>query len=252
MLTQTHPSCEGSGGPTVRKRTWEKAGAERQAWLVDYVDQHGKRHIKTFERKKDADAYHASVKIDVSRGTHTPESRSITVVEAAQLWLTTCENHGLGRTTLTMYRQHVHLHIVPYLGRVKLSQLSTTLIRDFEDKLRSGAPAPGAAEGASRSPAMMRKIRSSLGALIADAQERGLVSRNVVRELRSGRKRGGERRADRRQKGKLRVGVDIPSPEEIGAFLPALRGRWRPLLLTAVFSPPACGLLSFVGCGGRI
>ena len=77
------------------------------------------------------------------------------------------------------------------------------------------------------------------------------MSRNVVRELRSGRKRGGERRADRRQKGKLRVGVDIPSPEEIGAFLPALRGRWRPLLLTAVFSP-ACGLLSFVGCGGRI
>jgi hypothetical protein len=61
----------------------------------------------TFERKKDADAYHASVKIDVSRGTHTPESRSITVVEAAQLWLTTCENHGLERTTLTMYRQHV-------------------------------------------------------------------------------------------------------------------------------------------------
>jgi len=122
------------------------------------------------------------------------------------------------------------------------------LIRDFEDKLGSGAPAPGAAEGASRS----RKIRSSLGALIADAQERGLVSRNVVRELRSGRKRGGERRADRRQKGKLWVGVDIPSPEEIGAFLPALRGRWRPLLLTAVFSSPACGLLSFVGCGGRI
>ena len=139
-------------GPTnVSPQTHLGKGCERQAWLVDYVDQHGKRHIKTFERKKDADAYHASVKIDVSRGTHTPESRSITVVEAAQLWLTTCENHGLERTTLTMYRQHVHLHIVPYLGRVKLSQLSTTLIRDFEDKLRSGAPAPGAAEGASRS-----------------------------------------------------------------------------------------------------
>jgi Phage integrase, N-terminal SAM-like domain len=132
--------------------------------LGSSITSHGKRHIKTFEQKKDADAYHTSVKIDVSRGTHTPESRSITVVEAAQLWLTTCENHGVERTTLTMYRQHVHLHIVPYLGRVKLSQLSTTLIRDFEDKLRSGAPAPGAAEGASRSPAMMRKIGSSLGA----------------------------------------------------------------------------------------
>ena len=72
-------------------------------WVVDYVDQHGKRHIKTFDRKKDADAYHASVKIDVSRGTHTPESSSITVAEAAALWLKTCENNGVERATLQTY-----------------------------------------------------------------------------------------------------------------------------------------------------
>ena len=48
---------------SVRKRTWKpKDGKEQQRWVVDYVDQHGKRHIKTFDRKKDADAYHASVK----------------------------------------------------------------------------------------------------------------------------------------------------------------------------------------------
>jgi len=224
---------------SIRKRIWKtKDSKEQTRWVVDYVDQHGKRHINTFDRKKDADAYHASVKIDVSRGTHTPESRSITVAEAAELWLRTCEQHGLERSTLTMYREHVKLHINPYLGRVKLSQLSTTAIREFEDKLRIGAPAPGAAEGTARSPAMVRKIRSSLGALISDAQERGLVSRNVVRELRSARRRGGERRADRRQKGKLRVvGVDIPTPQEISRFLAALEGRWKPILLTAVFSP---------------
>jgi integrase len=38
------------------------------------------------------------------------------------------------------------------------------------------------------------------------------VARNVVRELRSGRRRGKERHTERRQKGKLKVGVDIPSP----------------------------------------
>jgi integrase len=75
-----------------------------------------------------------------------------------------------------------------------------------------------------------------LGALIADAQERGLVARNVVRELRSARRCGGERRADPRQKGKLRIGTDIPTRQEISAFLAAQNARWRPILLTAVFT----------------
>jgi integrase len=30
--------------------------------------------------------------------------------------------------------------------------------------------------------------------------------------------------------------MDIPSPEEVRAFLAALDGRWRPILLTAVFT----------------
>jgi integrase len=70
--------------------------------------------------------------------------------------------------------------------------------------------------------------------LISDAMERGHVPRKVVRELR----RGKERKADRRAKGKLKIGVDIPTPDEIRALLPCLKGRWRPILLTAIF----CGL----------
>jgi integrase len=222
---------------SVRKRSWKTAaGLEKQAWVVDYVDQHGKRHIKSLARKKDADAFQASVKVDVARGTHTPDSQSITVAEAAALWLTTCDNHGLERATTAAYRQHVELHIKPYLGRMKLSQLSAPLVREFEDKLRTGKPAPGAAEGAVRSSAMTKRVIGSLGSLIADAQERGLVARNVVRELRSGRKRGNERRAERRQKGRLKVGINIPTREEIKAFINALEGRWRPFLLTAVFT----------------
>jgi integrase len=83
---------------------------------------------------------------------------------------------------------------------------------------------------------MVRKVRTSLSALLSDAQERGLVSRNVVRELRRARKRGKERQAEKRQKGKLKVGVDIPTREEIKAIVEAAAGRWRPLLLTAIFT----------------
>jgi integrase len=40
---------------TVRKRLWKTAaGEERQAWIVDYSDQAGKRRMKTFRLKNES------------------------------------------------------------------------------------------------------------------------------------------------------------------------------------------------------
>jgi hypothetical protein len=40
----------------VRKRRWRtRNGDAKEAWVVDYVDQEGDRHIETFQRKKDAE-----------------------------------------------------------------------------------------------------------------------------------------------------------------------------------------------------
>src|SRR5262249_11953100 len=156
------------------------------AWIVDYSDQHGDRHIKTFARKKDADTYHASVTVDVGAGTHTADSRSITTAEAGRLWIESREAANLERSTLAQYRQHLEHHIAPLIGAVRLAQLTAPMVRGFEDRLRTD-----------RSPAMIRKILKSLSAIIADAQERGLVAQNVVRGLHA--RRGKERHADRRQ-----------------------------------------------------
>jgi integrase len=211
---------------SVRKRVWKGPRGElREKWVVDYVDQHGDRHLKTFERKKDAEAHHAVVSTAVRAGTHTADSRSATVAKAAELWLASCDAAGLERSTITAYRQHVTLRIVPVLGTLRLSQLSVPLVRGFEDRL--------AADG--YSPVMVRKARHLLGALIADAQERGLVAQNVVRSLRTSR-RGKGARIERRRKGKLKVGVHIPSTDEIRAIIAKLEARFRPLLLTAIFT----------------
>lgn len=207
---------------SVRKRTWKSPNGEmKEAWVVDYVDQHGERHIKTFAKKRVADAHHAIVGTAVRAGTHTADSKSATVAKAAELWLASCDAAGLERTSITAYRQRVDLHIVPYLGALRLTQLTVPLIRGFEDRLRRDG----------RSTAMIRNTRRSLGALLADAQERGLVGQNVVRSLYT-------RRRSRRTEGngKLKVGTDIPSPDEIRAIIARLDGRWRPLLLTAIFS----------------
>jgi integrase len=211
---------------SIRKRNWEnRDGSQTTAWIVDYVDQAGRRHTKNFERRKDAEVYHAAVNVDVRAGIHVPDSQSVIVTEAARLWLESTAD--LERSTHTQYRQHVDLHIVPLIGAAKLSQLTVPMVRAFEDKLR-----------ATRSNAMVRKVLTSLGSILADAQERGLVAQNVVRGLRSRRRRGKELRAEKRQRGKLKVGVDIPMPEEIRAIIAELDKvpRWRPLFLTAIFA----------------
>ena len=211
---------------SIRKRTWTTAaGEDKTAWVVDYVDQGGKRRLKTFARKKEADAFSASAKVEVREGVHVADSASATVAAAGKLWIASAGAAGLERTTIVSYQSHLDLHIVPFIGAQKLSALSIPIVRAFEDDLRAGG----------RSQAMIRKVLVSLGSLLADAQERGLAGRNVVRDMR-GRRGAGERRLERRQKGKLKVGVDIPTREEIKALVGAVDARWRPLLLTAIFT----------------
>ena len=73
---------------SVRKRIWaNRDGSQGEAWVVAYADQTGKRHIKSFDRKRDADAFHASVATELRAGVHVPDSQSIMVAEAGRLWL---------------------------------------------------------------------------------------------------------------------------------------------------------------------
>jgi len=207
----------------VRKREWKNREGETQsAWVAEYFDHSGKRRLKTFEKKKDADAFLSRAKVEVRDGSHTADAATTTIAKAGELWLVSCQQRGRERTTIDSYRQALIFHINPYLGRLKLSQLSAPVVRQFEDDLLSGNPPPSAKEGTPRSTAMVKKVRAALSMMIGDATERGLVNRNVVRELRSRRKAGNERKTDRRQKGKLKIGVDIPTTDEIRRIIQAL------------------------------
>ena len=207
---------------SVRRRTWKNSdGSRGEAW-VTYTDRAGNRRQKNFDRKKDAENFEDAVGVGVRAGLHVPDSQSVTLAEAGKLWLDSCELADLERATLVDYRRHLELHIVPLIGAVKLSQLTVPMVRGFADALRK----------VGTSPAMVRKLRVSLSAILTDALERGLVAQNIIKGMRKQR-RGNE--ADR-HKGKLKVGVDIPTPDEVRTFLAHLDGRWRPLFLTAIFT----------------
>ncbi|RWK79661.1 MAG: site-specific integrase [Mesorhizobium sp.] len=212
---------------SISKRKWTTPkGIEKEAWVVRYTDARGTRRLKTFAKKKDADNFAATAKVEVREGSHVADSASVTVKAAGAFWIATGENEGLERSSIDQRKRHLKLHIDPFIGTTLLSHLAVPSVREFADKLRENG----------RSQIMVRKVLGSLGSLLADAQERGLATRNPVRDLRGGRRRGKERQADKRQKGKLKVGVDIPTREEIKAIVDASAGRWRPLLITSVFT----------------
>jgi integrase len=210
----------------VRYREWGGPdGKSKSVWVADWSDFDGKRRTKSFPRKKEAQSFYDRVTAEVRAGVRPqPQTqKSPTVTEAGELWIKSRKAAGLEPTTLAGYAQHLVLHIEPQIGDVHVGDLTVPMVRAMEDKLREQG----------RSPAMIKKVLSSLGSLLTDAEERGLVTRNVARSLRSTRRRT---TSDARARRSLKIGVDIPSPAEIRKLLPYLPARWKPFFLVAIFT----------------
>lgn len=195
----------------VRKRTLP-SGEIR--WLADYVDGAGQRRAKQFKKRKDADEFLVKARRDVQLGVHVPDSASITVKEAAKLWLIKCEEIGLERSTLKAYAEHVKLHIVPLIGAKKLSQVTTPVVHAFADELAKD-----------RSPAMVKRVVKSLGSIFTEARRRGLAMTNPVSDAKV--------KVNDKRKSKRPV---IPTKAEMKAILATAQGKHRALIVTALFS----------------
>jgi integrase len=198
---------------TVRKRTHPSGEV---CWQAGYVDGSGTRRFKAFAKKSEAEAWLVDIRHDVARGVHTPASASPTVKEAGALWIKRCNEKQLEPSTVRSYEEHCHLHIFPYLGTKRLSDLNAPAVNAFADKLRE--------EG--RSPEMIRRVVRSLGAIFREARRRGMSSTDPT------------------------AGIDLhlpdrddprpvaPTKAELQAIIAAAPDRWRPLILVAIF----CGL----------
>lgn len=198
---------------SVRKRSWSHGGKTKTAWVADYFDQAGARHSKTFGTKKAADAFLVGARHEVARGVHTADSASITISEAAAVWLKAVRANDWERSTVRPYERHVKLHILPMLGDQKLSRLTTPLIERFKTDLLQ-----------SRSRPMTRKVLGSLKMMIGEAMRQGHIAQNVAAPVKvDGRTRDRER-------------IAVPSKAEINAILRAVEGRWRSLLVVAIFT----------------
>lgn len=198
----------------IRKRSWVAPDGEaRTAWLVDYRDSTGKRRAKQFARKRDAEAWLVGAAWQVSQGIHTPDSQSVTVAQAATLWIDRAESEGRERSTVKQYGELARLHINPLLGVKKLSQLTRPMVEAYRDDLV-----------ATRSKAMAGKAVRALSSILSEAQRRGLVAQNVAQGVKVVRK------------GRERARVVIPTRAELKALLASCGDDLRPLMMVAVLT----------------
>jgi integrase len=82
---------------------------------------------------------------------------------------------------------------------------------------------------------MVRAVTASLHSIFVVAQEQGRAAHNPLAQRTRLKRSRGKNGADRHKK-KLRIGTDIPAPDEIRAIIAAAKGRWRPFLLIAIFT----------------
>ena len=167
-------------------------------------------------------------------GTHTPASKSITVAEAAERLDQACvelerreraRSHGAVSPARALHINRAH-------RQQRLASLTTPRINTFRDDLLASMSRP-----------WRRKVLTSLKSLLKDAQRRGNVAQNVARAVAIG--------ADKRGKRKLKVGVDIPTTDEIKAMIDAACRPLAPAAADRDLHRPARVRAARPALGGR-
>jgi len=211
---------------SVRKKIVMTKGEPVTYWIADYKDGSGIRHQRRFGTKKEATTFIEPIKVAVRAGTHVSIAADLTMADAADKWLARLEAKGRERGTLKTSREHINLHILPRVGSaLKLAKLTKTQVENFCDGLLSGVKHKG-------SDGKEQILHKPLSRPTA---HKVLVSLKAILKV-----NGCKHLADdvsitvsKRDRPKLEVGRDIPTPKEVSRLVNAATGRVRVLLMMA-------------------
>jgi len=193
--------------------------ARGDVWLVDYRDAAGARQRLTASTKEAAENLLAEkIRERQHPGLLSPD-RDITLGEYKDRWLTMIESEIKPRT-LKGYKQLLALHIVPVFSRVRLRDVSRTMIKRFLVTKREAGLGKNS----------VRLIRAALSVMLSDAADDGILLANPALNL--GRRQRG--RPDKLS-GADRIRAIRPmSQAELGRFLAAAQTHtplYAPLFL---------------------
>jgi len=174
-----------------------------------------------FKTQKETKSFETTILGEIKAGIHVPDSASVTVREAGEIWLQECKANKLEAGSLRNYGYHLNLHILPLIGKMKLSRLTRPAVEAFKNRLLETG----------RSRTLAAKVLISLKGLLSEAQKRGLIVQNVALGTRV------KKLAARHEEKAV-----IPTKDEIRAIIAQtgelwhVSAPWRAITLCALFT----------------
>lgn len=108
----------------------------RGKWVVDFRDQSGRRHWKTFSTQKAAKDGLTELSKHVKDGTYVNPATLPSFEKVARDWLDAKRDHP--RATWDYWRTQVERHFIPEFGPLRIDEVTTLRIEAFRNAKRDG------------------------------------------------------------------------------------------------------------------
>lgn len=158
------------------RRRGAKTSEDPVVYKVRYRDPDRVERSQTFETKKEALRFLQSVETDIARGQYIDPSAGKMTLEAwANEWFGTIRH--LSPKTQQGYRTLLTKHIIPRLGRKRLTSIKPIDVRRFVSEMVD----------AGYSPSTVRQARHLLGMILKAAVENGAISTSPAQGVKAPR-----------------------------------------------------------------
>jgi integrase len=145
-------------------------------YVVIYRDTEGKSRKRAAETLAQARDIKAAVHTDISRGEYVPQT-TLTLKAYYDEWIESYigrTRNGIRPATITGYKDQMRVHVLPELGRRRLSQIGPRDVKALAATLTAKGLSPNS----------VRLAIAPLKALLADAFEEELIRRNPAANVR--------------------------------------------------------------------
>lgn len=117
----------------VKKRTWiNKDGSKGTAWTVDYIDNLGKRVMKSgFKTKFEAEQYLAKIRLELQKGTCINTNKAIIFSQIADEFINSHSEIYCKKSTIISYKGYLKNHLLPYFANRKIIDIKVNEIQSY-------------------------------------------------------------------------------------------------------------------------
>jgi hypothetical protein len=204
-------------------------------WMLDFYDQDGNRRRETYDTQKEAKSAMADRLGEVKTSSYRAPAELPTLEDVAGAWLTAKGLEGLRPSTIAGLENHVHDHILPTLGSIRIDLVSLKSVEALKATL---------ATEKKLAPRTVNKTLAALKAIFdyAGSGSAGYITRNPaasVKPMKLGKSDGVK-------------AENVPSAEEVAKLIDAASpGLHRMFFLTAAHTGARSGELLGLAWGGR-